>query len=101
MDQASDPVGYQQCAYAGRFGDPVPVAPADGVTEVPSALVPAASDRGARVDLLPAESIALTVALSMLLRGETPPANTSSMCILALARLDGRHDWTEEVDRGG
>lgn len=46
--------------------------------------------------LLPAESIALTVALAQTLRGDDVPPNTAATCVLALARLDGRHDWTEE-----
>jgi len=45
--------------------------------------------------LLPAESIALTVALAQVKRGETPDPNVATMCILGLARLAGRHDWTE------
>ena len=50
--------------------------------------------RAAAADLLPAESIALTVALAQLLRGDEPDPNVASMCILALARIAGRHDWT-------
>ena len=46
-------------------------------------------------ELLPAESIALTVALAQVRRGDEPDPNTSAMCVLALARLAGRHDWTE------
>lgn len=45
-------------------------------------------------DLLPAESMALTVALAQVQRGEAPGDNVATMCVLALARLDGRHDWT-------
>jgi len=45
-------------------------------------------------DLLPVESIALTVGLAQVLRGEAPSDNVASMCVRALARLDGRHDWT-------
>lgn len=48
-------------------------------------------------DLLPAESIALTVALAQVRRGDAPDPNTAAMCVLALARLDGRHDWTKEA----
>jgi len=47
-------------------------------------------------DLLPAESIALTVALAIVLRGDPVPPNMASMCVLALARLTGKHDWTDE-----
>ena len=48
------------------------------------------------VELLPAESIALTVALAQVLRGETPGQNTAHVCVLALARVTGKHDWTKE-----
>lgn len=44
--------------------------------------------------LYPVESIALTVALAQVLRGDDPSANTAALCVLALARVDGRHDWT-------
>ena len=47
-------------------------------------------------DLLPAESMALTVALAQTLRGEVPGDNVATVCVLALARIDGRHDWTTE-----
>lgn len=47
-------------------------------------------------DLLPAESIALTVGLAQVKRGEAPEENVATMCVLALARLAGRHDWTGE-----
>ena len=47
-------------------------------------------------DLLPVESIALTVGLAQTLRGEAPPSATAMMCVLALARITGRHDWTAE-----
>jgi len=49
-------------------------------------------------DLLPVESIALSVGLAQVLRGEAPSDNVASMCVRALARLDGRHDWT--LDEG-
>ena len=48
-------------------------------------------------DLLPVESIALTVALAQVLRGDDPDANTAAMCVLALARLTDRHDWTAKT----
>lgn len=48
------------------------------------------------VELLPAESLALAVALGRLLRGEDQLPNTTSICVLALARLVGRHDWTKD-----
>lgn len=47
-------------------------------------------------ELIPAESIALTVSLGRILRGEEAMPNTATVCILALARLTGRHDWTAE-----
>lgn len=47
-------------------------------------------------ELLPAESIALTVAFAQVQRGETPSGNTATLCVLALARLAGRHDWTDQ-----
>lgn len=48
-----------------------------------------------RVGLLPAENIALTVALAQWKRGDPIQPNTGAMCMLALARLMGRYDWTE------
>ena len=50
------------------------------------------------LDLLPAESMALTVALAQTLRGDTVPPNTAALCVLALARITGRHDYTEGHD---
>ncbi len=47
--------------------------------------------------LLPAESMALSVGLAQVLRGEVPTANVASVCILALARITKRHDWTKEA----
>ncbi len=47
-------------------------------------------------ELLPAESIALSVGLAQVLRGEVPTTNVASVCILALARITERHDWTKE-----
>ena len=44
-------------------------------------------------ELHPAEAIALTAALGPVMRGEAPGENTALMCVLALARLMGRHDW--------
>lgn len=49
-------------------------------------------------DLLPAESMALTVGLAQVLRGEIPSPGIAAVCVLALARLTGRHDWTREAD---
>lgn len=50
-------------------------------------------------DLLPAESIALTVALAQVQRGDEPDPNVAALCVLALARIAGRHDWTKETHR--
>ena len=58
-------------------------------------------------ELLPDESMALTVALAQVQRGEDPSPNTAIVCVWALARLDGRYDWTAETadaavsDQGG
>lgn len=50
--------------------------------------------------LLPAESMALTVALAQVQRGEEPMPNVATVCVLALARLVDRFDYTEpEEDR--
>lgn len=51
-----------------------------------------------RVALLPAESMALTVGLAQVLRGEPADDNVGALCVLALARLVGRHDWTEPAE---
>lgn len=48
------------------------------------------------LNLLPAERIALTVALAQVKRGEPPAPNTATMCVLALARAHGVYDWTKE-----
>ena len=58
------------------------------------ALEKAEGHRDSLADLLPTESVALTVALAQVLRGDEPDPNVASMCILALARIAGRHDWT-------
>jgi len=42
------------------------------------------------MNLAPGEHIALTVALAQVDRGEEPYPNVSAVCVLALARLDGR-----------
>lgn len=47
-------------------------------------------------DLLPAENMALTVALAQVQRGEVPTDNVSVVCVLALARITGKYDYTEE-----
>jgi hypothetical protein len=51
-------------------------------------------------NLLPAESIALTVALAQVRRGEVPTPNVASVCVLALARIDGRYDYTKDDSDG-
>jgi len=47
-------------------------------------------------DLLPAESMALTVALAQVRRGESPAPNIATACVLALGRVVGRYDWIQE-----
>lgn len=47
-------------------------------------------------ELLPAESICLTTGLAQVLRGDDVLPATAMMCVLALARIAGRHDWTAE-----
>ena len=49
-------------------------------------------------DLLPAESIALTIGLAQALRGDAVDPNIAAACVYALARLDGRHGWTKGAD---
>lgn len=51
-------------------------------------------------DLLPAESIALTVAVAQLKRGDAPTPNVALVCVMALARITGKWDWTVEEMRG-
>ena len=48
--------------------------------------------------LLPAESMALTVALAQVLRGEEPSPNVATVCALALARLVEIYDYTAETE---
>jgi hypothetical protein len=47
-----------------------------------------------QTELLPAESMALTVALAQVLRGDDPEPNVTQVVVYALARLAGRYDWT-------
>ncbi len=54
------------------------------------------SGRTPSPELLPVESMALVVALAQVRRGEVAHPNVATACIWALARLAGRHDWTEE-----
>ena len=49
-----------------------------------------AAEVRAEVALLPAESMALTVALAQLSRGEDPTPNVSAALVFALARITGR-----------
>lgn len=56
------------------------------------------SGSGARVsvdDLLPVERESLMVCITRWRRGDDPLPSTSTMCMLALARLTGLCDWTE------
>ena len=48
------------------------------------------------VDLRPHESVALTVALSQLRRGDDVTPNVAAVCIFALGRLAGRVDYDAE-----
>lgn len=56
--------------------------------------------RSAEPKLLPAESVALTVALAQVRRGEVPTPNVASVCVLALARIDSRYDYTKDDSDG-
>ena len=51
--------------------------------------------------LHPVESFSLTVGLAQVLRGEEPSPNIAVACILTLARLANRHDWTAEDATAG
>jgi len=46
-------------------------------------------------ELSPVERVALTVGYAQVMRGEEPTPNVATVCILALARLDGR--WPKEA----
>lgn len=48
-------------------------------------------------DLKPGESMALTVGLAQVLRGEDPMPTIATVCVLALARIDGRVNDDYEV----
>lgn len=48
-------------------------------------------------ELLPVESMALTIALRRVQEGEPVADNTTAVVVLALARLTGRYDWTAEA----
>lgn len=71
----------------------------DHLAPVVAALTAAAAIVTDRTELLPAESMALTVGLAQTLRGEAPDGNVAAFCVLALARLTGRHDWTAEAEQ--
>ncbi len=45
-------------------------------------------------ELTPAEACALTVGLAQVLRGDTVTPNIAALCVLALARITGKHDYT-------
>lgn len=47
------------------------------------------------VELLPTESVALTVGLAQAMRGAEITPNVATVCVLALARIAGKHDWTK------
>jgi len=46
--------------------------------------------------LLPAERMALTVALAQVTEGRELLPNIASVCVLALARITGQYDYTKE-----
>ena len=69
----------------------------DPTTEPPNRLTEAERE-ALRDDLLPAESMALTVALAQVRRGESPAPNIATACVLALGRVVGRYDWIQEED---
>lgn len=48
----------------------------------------------ASVDLLPVENTALTVALAQVTEGRELLQNVAGICVLALARVSGRYDYT-------
>lgn len=50
------------------------------------------------VELLPAEQIALTVALNRAQRGEALLDNIATLCILALGRITGQFDYTQGIE---
>jgi hypothetical protein len=50
------------------------------------------------VELHPAESMSLTVALAQVKRGESPTPNIATMCVYALARITGRYDWKQDLE---
>ena len=51
--------------------------------------------------LLPVERMALNVALDQVLRGEQPAIGGAMTCVLALARIVGKHDWLATLTGGG
>lgn len=55
----------------------------------------ALAEANKRTALIPAESIALTVARAQVERGVNPEFGVTTMLVLALDRLTGRNDWTE------
>lgn len=57
---------------------------------------PDADQETMKLELLPAEQIALTMCIGRLKRGEELLPNTAKVAVMALARLDGRYDWTKE-----
>lgn len=46
--------------------------------------------------LHPAEHLALLAGIGPALDGKPIPENTALMCVLALARLTGKHNWTKQ-----
>lgn len=50
--------------------------------------------------LLPGEKIALTVANAQASRGELPESNIATVCTLALLRILGKYDYSQEEEDG-
>jgi len=48
------------------------------------------------IELLPAEKIALEICVRRINDREELLPNTALMCVLALARVAGLHDWTQQ-----
>jgi hypothetical protein len=51
------------------------------------------------MELTPIESAALTVGLAQVLRGDEPTPNIAATCVLALARITGRHNWLKDEEK--
>lgn len=90
-DGAEPGLKYQDVNEAGYGVDATALSLAQRV-------VRAARAEEGGVDLLPEENISLTVGLSQIRRGDTVMENIAAMCVLALGRITGRFDYTQELD---